>query len=225
MNALTIATACLRAFLALGASPAAPAPAADPVWVYFADDRPAPASIADTALTPRAVQRRAHRRTLPGLFDRNDVPLAAEHADAVASTGALVRTRSRWLHAVSALATPAQAKAQAERDVMLIDAALGFIAREMKEGRVKARISDIPALLRAKALLRGEATERVAVGGVHVVVGAETVRMRDAGDDPTARLQAMRSDVRDLSVILDHLESDDTAAVAASLDLPDAAAR
>ena len=113
MNALTISAACLRAFLALGASPAAPAPAADPVWVYFADDRAAPASIADTALTPRAVQRRAHRRTLPGLFDRNDVPLAAEHADAVASTGALVRTRSRWLHAVSALATPAQAKALA----------------------------------------------------------------------------------------------------------------
>ena len=152
-----------------------------------------------------------------------DPDLAARVASAVGvRTATEVRAEAR---ADREAPTPAQAKAQAERDVMLIDAALGFIAREMKEGRVKARISDIPALLRAKALLRGEATERVAVGGVHVVVGAETVRMRDAGDDPTARLAAMREDVRDLSVILDHLESDDTPAVAASLDLPDTAAR
>ena len=106
----TAASGLLQACLALGA----PAPdVAGPVWVFFAEDRALPASIADTALSPRALERRARRRTLPGLIDRADVPVASTHADAVAGTGASVRTRSRWLNAVSAMATPAQRKALA----------------------------------------------------------------------------------------------------------------
>ena len=110
MTSLALAAAGLRACLAVGA--AAPGDAV-PVWVFFADDRPMPASLADTALSPRALERRAHRRTLPGLFDRADVPLRAARAAAVAGTGAAVRTQSRWLHAVSAMATPAQRAALA----------------------------------------------------------------------------------------------------------------
>lgn len=111
--------AALAACLARPPATAADAPspaardAAIPVWVYFKEDRAAPASIAETALAPRALVRRAHRRTLPGLFDLHDVPVRQVHADAVASTGATVRTRSRWLHAVSALATPGQREALA----------------------------------------------------------------------------------------------------------------
>lgn len=104
------ASGLLQACLALGA----PAPdAAVPVWVFFAEDRAMPASLADTALTPRALERRAKRRTLPGLFDRADVPVAAAHSEAVAGTGASVRARSRWLNAVSAMATPEQREALA----------------------------------------------------------------------------------------------------------------
>lgn len=105
-----LASSLLQACLAIGAD--APADAA-PVWVFFAEDRAMPATIADTALSARAVSRRALRRTLPGLFDRHDVPVCAEHADAVAGTGARVRTTSRWLNAVSAMATPAQRAALA----------------------------------------------------------------------------------------------------------------
>jgi|LauGreDrversion4_2_1035121.scaffolds.fasta_scaffold09937_4 subtilisin family serine protease len=105
-----LAGGLLQACLAMGAD--APADAA-PVWVFFAEDRAMPASIGDTALSPRAVSRRALRRTLPGLFDRHDVPVCAEHADAVAGTGARVRITSRWLNAVSAVATPAQRAALA----------------------------------------------------------------------------------------------------------------
>ncbi|MBL9140780.1 MAG: hypothetical protein JNK53_02835, partial [Phycisphaerae bacterium] len=81
------------------------------VWVYFADDRPDPCCVEDTALTERAVQRRALRRTLPGLFDKLDVPLSPSLSTAVQSTGATVHTTSRWMHAVSARATPQQAAA------------------------------------------------------------------------------------------------------------------
>lgn len=95
----------LQACLAM---PAGGSDAPAPVWVFFEDRRPEPAMLADTALTARALERRALRRTLPGLFDRNDVPLPGSMADAVAGTGAQVRVRSRWLCAVSALATPAQ---------------------------------------------------------------------------------------------------------------------
>jgi ABC-type uncharacterized transport system ATPase subunit len=45
---------------------------------------------------------------LPGLIDRHDVAMPAVRVDAVAGTGAHVRTQSRWMCAVSAMATPAQ---------------------------------------------------------------------------------------------------------------------
>lgn len=110
MPILTLAvSSLLQVCLAGSASGAADAPA--PVWVFFKDDRATPASIADTALTPRALARRALRRTLPGLFDIHDVPMPATRATAVTDTGAQLRAQSRWLCAVSAMATPKQIEA------------------------------------------------------------------------------------------------------------------
>jgi hypothetical protein len=88
----------------------APADAA-PVWVFFHDARAQPADIGQTELTDRALARRALRRTLPGLYDSKDVAVDQRLLVAVASTGATPRVTSRWLHAVSAMATPAQAAA------------------------------------------------------------------------------------------------------------------
>jgi hypothetical protein len=140
-----LATGLLQACLADASfaegmvGPAAPSSAA-PVWVFFEDARPAPASIADTALTPRAHARRALRRTLPGLIDRNDVPMPPAAVAAVESTGAHVRTQSRWMCAVSAMATPEQEGALR---------ALPGVTHVEKVGRGRAswqdeRVEDIP---------------------------------------------------------------------------------
>ncbi len=86
-----------------------------PVWLFFTDkgftsDDEQQAAIERVAASypARAVQRRQLRRTLPGLFDEHDLPVAARYVEAVRATGASVRIESRWLNAVSASATPAQ---------------------------------------------------------------------------------------------------------------------
>ena len=107
-----VVSSLLQVCLAGSAAGAADAPA--PVWVFFKDNRATPSSLADTALTPRALARRALRRALPGLFDVHDVPMPATRATAVTGTGAQLRTQSRWLCAVSAMATPKQIEALRE---------------------------------------------------------------------------------------------------------------
>jgi len=107
-----VVSSLLQVCLAGSAAGAADAPT--PVWVFFKENRATPASIADTALTPRALARRALRRTLPGLFDVHDVPMPATRATAVTGTGAQLRAQSRWLCAVSAMATPKQIEALRE---------------------------------------------------------------------------------------------------------------
>jgi subtilisin family serine protease len=66
---------------------------------------------ADTVLTERALARRALRRTLPGLVDASDLPIAPARVSAIRATGATVRTESRWLNAVSVLANDAELRA------------------------------------------------------------------------------------------------------------------
>jgi len=87
---------------------AAPAETRLPVWVYFKELRAQPCEACETAITDLAVARRSQRRTLPGIVDIHDMPLPQECVNAVAATGATVRVQSRWLNAISALATPAQ---------------------------------------------------------------------------------------------------------------------
>ncbi len=79
-----------------------------PVWVYFKELRAQPCQACVTAITDLAVARRSLRRTLPGVVDIHDMPLPQECANAITATGATVRVQSRWLNAISALATPAQ---------------------------------------------------------------------------------------------------------------------
>ena len=79
-----------------------------PVWVYFQELRAQPCQVCETPITDLAVARRTQRRTLPGVVDIHDMPLPQECANAITATGATVRVQSRWLNAISALATPAQ---------------------------------------------------------------------------------------------------------------------
>ncbi len=65
----------------------------------------------DTPLTPRALARRAAHRTLAGLVDERDLPIAADRIAAISATGADLRARSRWLNAVSVNATDAEIRA------------------------------------------------------------------------------------------------------------------
>ncbi len=64
-----------------------------------------------TVLTPRALARRAARRTDPGLVDARDLPITHERLDAIRSTGAHVRAQSRWLNAVSVEVTDVELRA------------------------------------------------------------------------------------------------------------------
>lgn len=98
------------------------------------------------------------------------------------------------------------------RQILLIDGVLGLIARKVQDGSLNVRVSDIPALLRARALITGLPAEQEAQPTtvdqsqhlhqhVHVV---ESVRMRDArkSGKKTEVLEAMTAEVNDLQVIL-----------------------
>ncbi|MDY7109224.1 MAG: S8 family serine peptidase [Planctomycetota bacterium] len=87
-------------------------------WVFFADKGLASEREYAEAIQRlhetydrRAIERRRLRRTAPGLFDRRDIPVADDHVQAVASTGAELHITSRWLNAVSAWVTGEQARA------------------------------------------------------------------------------------------------------------------
>jgi hypothetical protein len=97
------------------------------------------------------------------------------------------------------------------KQILLIDAVLGLIARRVQSGELQVRVSDIPSLLKARALLTGLPTEQVAVHAQvqhEVRHTVETLRMRTAkaaGGGEKAVVQAMREDVEELRVILDSL--------------------
>jgi len=87
-------------------------------WVFFTDkghltDGQYESAIRRLHVTydRRAIQRRQLRRTAPGLFDARDLPVADAYIDAVSATGAELHITSRWLNAVSARVTAAQARA------------------------------------------------------------------------------------------------------------------
>lgn len=85
------------------------------VWVFFADKETGSPAVYEGAVrkltaecNPKTLRRRALRRTRPGLFDIDDLPVALRYLDAVEATGARVHVVSRWLNGVSVSATREQ---------------------------------------------------------------------------------------------------------------------
>ena len=89
------------------------------VWIFFtdkglADDAALEGVIADVAASynTRAVKRRQlrgrHAKDGGPFFDFRDLPVHEPYVDQVTATGAQVRVRTRWLNAVSAIATRLQ---------------------------------------------------------------------------------------------------------------------
>jgi len=85
-------------------------------WVLFQRDKGlgSPAEL-ETALNElhqsydsRAIQRRMQRRTRPGLFDVDDLPLPESWLESIRATGARIVVQSRWGSAVSVRATEQQ---------------------------------------------------------------------------------------------------------------------
>ena len=105
-----------------------------------------------------------------------------------------------------------------KKQILLIDAVLGLIARRVQSGDLQVRVADIPSLLKARALLTGLPTEQVAVHAQvqhqhQVKHSVETLRMRTAkesGGGEQEVVQAMREDVEELRVILDSLPKEQT---------------
>lgn len=93
------------------------------------------------------------------------------------------------------------------RQILLIDAVLGMIAKKVSTGDLKVEVRDIPSLLKARALLTGLPTEQIAVQQhvdhkvTHVVESVRMARARKTGNDQHL-LAAMREEVQELSVIL-----------------------
>ena len=112
-----VVLACLPApgAFAIAADPAEPAV---PTWVFLkpraVESDPvaleAALSRAAAAADGRMLERRRLRRTAPGLLDARDLPLDQGPRLAVASL-AEVRVESRWLNALSVMATPEQVRA------------------------------------------------------------------------------------------------------------------
>lgn len=107
-----------------------------------------------------------------------------------------------------------------KKQVVLIDAVLGLIAKRVSTGDLQVKVSDIPSLLKARALLTGLPTEQVALQANvnhnvshnhNVQHTVETLRMRKAkasGGGEQALVDAMREDVEELRVILDAIPAE-----------------
>ena len=90
-------------------------------WVFFTDKAMPTETAQRQALhararsaDPRAIERRALRRTRPGLVDYNDLSVGDRYVAGVRRTGARLRVTSAWLNAVSIEATLQQIEAIAD---------------------------------------------------------------------------------------------------------------
>ena len=107
------------------------------LWVFFTDkgltraEEPAAMDAFRAELPERALRRRAKVG-----FDvnRNDLSVAASYVDGVASTGATIVTKSRWMNAVSVFADDEQAAAIA---------AFPFVRETRPVGRGTKRLPEI----------------------------------------------------------------------------------
>jgi subtilisin-like proprotein convertase family protein len=140
------------------------------VWVFFSDKGLADRAARDEAIAlvaasydRRAVERRRLRggRTVDGgsLFDFRDLPVYEGYVDQVAASGARVRVRSRWVNAVSAVATRAQIDAiVALPAVTKVQPVARSRRPEVSEGRV-AEVPEVPN--ETRALDYGRSTDQL----------------------------------------------------------------
>jgi serine protease AprX len=103
------------ALLALSLASAAEPPAIDAaprraIWISLADKAVPKGGVRPehTPLEPRALARRAQRRTASGLVDARDLPIDPARVASILSTGATYRAQSRWLNGVSVEASDAE---------------------------------------------------------------------------------------------------------------------
>jgi hypothetical protein len=89
------------------------------------------------------------------------------------------------------------------KHVDLVDGALGYLVKQLQDGKVRANLRDIPVLLQTRALLTGEAEEIGATGAL----GVETVRVRMARESGGDLIDAMSQDLDECRVILGALRT------------------
>lgn len=89
------------------------------------------------------------------------------------------------------------------KHVDLVDGALGYLVKQLQEGKIRANLRDIPVLLQTRALLTGEGSEHVSNGSI----GIETVRVRMARETGGDLIDAMLLDVAEIRVILSALQT------------------
>lgn len=81
------------------------------IWVYFSDKGPVArdqyAKFASTSLSTRAILRRQLRGKKTQLFDFSDLPLYSPYIDQIKGLGIQILRKSRWLNAVSIMASQA----------------------------------------------------------------------------------------------------------------------
>ncbi len=90
------------------------------VWVFFADKKLANGSLSKAiALPAKTLKRRELRGSLrsnPDKMQWLDREVSSDYETSVLATGARLRQKSRWLNAISVIATPAQLQQIAELD-------------------------------------------------------------------------------------------------------------
>lgn len=83
-------------------------------WVFLADK--GDQSVDQVVLSSKTTERRALRRTAPGIVDQRDLPVNSAYVDAIERLGAEIRVSSAWLNAVSVEANSDELAAIADLD-------------------------------------------------------------------------------------------------------------
>jgi len=139
---------------------------------------------------------------LPEVADRVIVPLGVQPRDAGVQPPSEVEENIREADRLVREEILRKRKADDEvrtKHVKLVDGALGYVVKEMQEGRIRASLRDIPTLLQARALLSGEvSSSNAAAGGAPI----ESMRVRVAREQGTDFLDAVAEDVEELAVIV-----------------------
>ena len=138
---------------------------------------------------------------LPEVADRVSVPMSANPRQQPPPTSVSedIRASDQKVQR-EILRRRANDRAIREKHVGLVDGALGYVVKELQDGKIRASLRDIPTLLSCRALLTGEGV--LAGQGADGMAAVETVRVRatrEAGGDV---LEAMYEDIEEFRLII-----------------------